>query len=64
MKSIIYTKYGPPDVMQLKEVPKSIPKDNELLIRVHATTANRTDCGFMRENPNRSKNDVFQISRG
>jgi len=51
MKSIIYTKYGPPEVLQLKEVPKPIPKDNELLIKVHSTTVNRTDCGFLRGKP-------------
>ncbi len=55
MKAAVYKKYGPPEVVQVLEIPKPVAGDKELILKVHAGTVNRTDCGF--------RSAVYFISR-
>ena len=51
MKAAVRTRYGPPEAVRIVEVPSPVPGDGEVLVRVHATTVNRTDCGFRAAHP-------------
>ena len=46
MRAVVYDRYGPPDVLRVEEVERPVPAEDEVLVRVHATTVNRTDCGL------------------
>lgn len=46
MRAAVRTRYGPPEVVRIAEVDKPSAKDHEVLVKVHVTTVNRTDCGF------------------
>ncbi|WP_319202049.1 NAD(P)-dependent alcohol dehydrogenase [uncultured Ilyobacter sp.] len=51
MKAVVHEKYGSPDILQIKKIEKPVPNDKEVLIRVYATSVNRTDCATLRGIP-------------
>ena len=51
MKAIVYDKYGPPEVLHVKEVEKPVPRDNEVLIKVHASSINSWDGDILKGIP-------------
>ncbi len=62
MRAVVYDRYGPPDVLRLEDVERPIPKEDELLVKVHATTVNRLDV-HTREANRRSGPAVTVLSR-
>jgi NADPH:quinone reductase-like Zn-dependent oxidoreductase len=51
MKAAVHTRYGPPEVVRIAEVDKPAVRDHEVLVKIHVTTVNRTDCGFRSAKP-------------
>lgn len=51
MRAVVYDRYGPPDVLHLEDVERPVPGEDELLVKIHATTVNRTDCGWRSATP-------------
>jgi NADPH:quinone reductase-like Zn-dependent oxidoreductase len=62
MKAVVYDGYGPPDVLRIEDVERPVPQDDEVLVKVHATTVNRLDCAT-REANRRSGPAVMFLSR-
>ena len=50
MRAVVYDRYGPPDVLRLEDVERPVPKEDEVLVKVHATTVNRLDCATREAN--------------
>ncbi len=62
MRAVVHDRYGPPEVLQVEEVEPPVPKPDEVLVKVHATTVTRSDCGYRGADPFFSR--VFTGLRG
>lgn len=51
MKAVVFDRYGPPEVLRIEEIERPVPKEDEVLVKVHATTVNRSDCGHRSASP-------------
>jgi hypothetical protein len=51
VKAVVHDRYGPPEVLRLEKVEQPVPRDDEVLVKIHATTVSRTDCAFRRAKP-------------
>ena len=51
MRAVVHDRYGGPDVLRLEEVERPVPNDDEVLVKIHATTVSRSDCGFREADP-------------
>ena len=51
MRAVVYDRYGPPEILRLEDAQRPVPKDDEVLVKIHATTVNRTDCGWRSADP-------------
>jgi NADPH:quinone reductase-like Zn-dependent oxidoreductase len=51
MRAVVYDRYGPPEVLRLEDVERPVPSEDEILVKIHATTVNRTDCGWRSAKP-------------
>jgi NADPH:quinone reductase-like Zn-dependent oxidoreductase len=51
MRAVVHDTYGPPEVLRIADVPRPVPKEDEVLVKVHATSVTRTDCGFRAADP-------------
>jgi NADPH:quinone reductase-like Zn-dependent oxidoreductase len=51
VKAVVHDRYGPNDVLRLEDIERPVPKEDEVLVKVHATTVTRSDCGWRSASP-------------